>query len=144
MTTTPVVLESRPEGAPAGTAAADLLATDLAALRDAIDTARDLDVSRALATEHRRTLRDFAALLSPAASERLEELAVAAHRTTVRRFGRTIHLFAPLYLSNECVSTCTYCGFSAGNEIARRTLTPPELLDEARALTARGFRHLLL
>ncbi len=42
----------------------------------------------------------------------------------MQRFGRTIHLFAPLYLSNECVSVCTYCGFSAGNEIARRTLTP--------------------
>ncbi|HEX2064576.1 MAG TPA: 2-iminoacetate synthase ThiH, partial [Acidimicrobiales bacterium] len=49
-----------------------------------------------------------------------------------------------LYLSNECVSTCTYCGFSAGNDIVRRTLSPSEVLDEARVLTSRGFRHLLL
>src|SRR5207237_1863871 len=101
------------------------------------------DVERALA-QPRRRLHDFAALLSPAAALRLEDMARLAHETTVRRFGRTVHLFAPLYLSNECVSVCTYCGFSAGNEIARRTLDPEEVLDEARALLARGFRHLLL
>jgi 2-iminoacetate synthase len=55
-----------------------------------------------------------------------------------------VRLFTPLYLSNECVSTCTYCGFSAGNEIARRTLSPEEVLVEARELRARGFRHVLL
>src|SRR5207248_7017979 len=71
-------------------------------------------------------------------------LAQAAHRTTVRRFGRTVRLFAPLYLSSECVSTCTYCGFSAGNQIARRTLSPDEVLAEARELRRRGFRHVLL
>jgi 2-iminoacetate synthase len=105
--------------------------------------ATDADVSRALAAS-RPGLRDFAALLSPAAVPRLEELAAAAHRTTIRRFGRTIHLFAPLYLSNECVSTCTYCGFSAGNEIARRTLEIDEVVAEAQELADRGFRHLLL
>src|SRR5204862_1768702 len=68
----------------------------------------------------------------------------AAHQLTVRRFGRAVRLFAPLYVSNECVSTCTYCGFSAGNDIARRTLTPDEVRAEADALVARGFRHLLL
>jgi 2-iminoacetate synthase len=139
----PVALESRPDGVPPGTAAADLLATDVVGLRAVVDAATAADVERALVTR-RRTLADFAALLSPAAAARLEDMAQQAHDTTVRRFGRTIHLFAPLYVSNECVSTCTYCGFSAGNEIARRTLSPSELLAEARALTSRGFRHLLL
>jgi 2-iminoacetate synthase len=143
VTTTPVALESRPTGVPAGTAAADLLATDLGALRRSIGDATTADVDRALAGG-RLTLRDFAVLLSPAAEPRLEELATAAHRTTIRRFGRTIHLFAPLYLSNECVSTCTYCGFSAENEIARRTLDAEEVAAEARELAGRGFRHLLL
>jgi 2-iminoacetate synthase len=55
-----------------------------------------------------------------------------------------MRLFAPLYVSNECVSTCTYCGFSAGNDVARRTLAPDEVLTEARVLLERGFRHLLL
>ena len=142
-TAAPVVLESRPDGVPAGTAAADLLSTDIPAIRERVDAATPADVEKALRSP-RRSLSDFAALLSPPAGERLEELAQLAHETTVRRFGRTIHLFAPLYLSSECVSTCTYCGFSAANQIARRTLSPEEVLTEARALTARGFRHLLL
>jgi len=138
-----VALESRPDGVPAGTAAADLVATDLAGLRARVDTATPADVDRALRAA-RPTLEDFAALLSPAAGDRLEDLARRASEITLRRFGRTIHLFAPLYLSNECVSVCTYCGFSAGNQIARRTLSPDEVAAEARALTDQGFRHLLL
>jgi 2-iminoacetate synthase len=143
VTITPIELESRPDGVPPDTAAADLLATDLDPLRSIARDATLADVDRALARP-RRGLADFAALLSPAAYGRIEEMARAAHEVTVRRFGRTIHLFAPLYLSNECVSTCTYCGFSAGNEIARRTLDPSEVLVEAKELLGRGFRHLLL
>jgi 2-iminoacetate synthase len=141
--TTPVALESRPQGVPAGTAAADLLATDLVGLRARVDRATAADVERALRRD-RRTLDDLAVLLSPAAADRLEDIAAAAHRLTIQRFGRTVRLFAPLYLSNECVSTCTYCGFSAGNDIRRRTLSPDEVRAEAEALVAAGHRHLLL
>jgi 2-iminoacetate synthase len=140
---TAVTFTSRPDAVPAGTAAADVLATDLDALRARSSSARPDDVTRALARP-RRDLTDFAALLSPAASERLEDMAALARATTRRRFGPTMHLFAPLYLSNECVSVCTYCGFSAGNDIARRTLTPDEVAAEGRALASQGFRHLLL
>ena len=140
---TAVELESRPAGVPDGTAAAELLATDLGRLREVVERAKGVDVDRVLHAR-RRTLADFAVLLSPAAADRLEDMAAAAQATTIRRFGRTVRLFAPLYLSNECVSTCTYCGFSAGNDIARRTLSPDEVLVEARALQARGFRHVLL
>ena len=144
-----VALESRPDGVPPGTAGADLvsfLERDLPAMRDrAAGAATAEDVERALrAPAHRRTAADFAALLSPAAADRLEDLARVAHATTVRRFGRVVRLFAPLYLSNECVSTCTYCGFSAGNHVARRTLDVDEVRAEADALVARGFRHVLL
>ncbi|MDQ4096731.1 MAG: 2-iminoacetate synthase ThiH [Actinomycetota bacterium] len=148
MTSAPVILESRPDGVPQGTAAADVVAfleRDLPVLRGRAGTATAADVDRALrAPSHRRTPADFAALLSPAAAERLEDLAGAAHATTIRRFGRVVRLFAPLYLSNECVSTCTYCGFSAGNDVARRTLSVDEVRGEARALLDRGFRHILL
>ena len=143
MTSTPVALESRPEGVPHGSAAADLLATDLSGPVRLASTATCDDVDRALRAG-RRSLVDLGALLSPAAAGRLEEMAALAHAASVRRFGRVVRLFAPLYLSNECVSTCTYCGFSAGNEIARRTLSPVELGAEARALRSRGFRHVLL
>ncbi len=143
MTTTSITLESRPERVPSGTAAADVVGTDVAWLRATAATAGDADVDRALGSAH-PGLADFAALLSPAAAARREDLAQKASRVTVARFGRTVRLFTPLYLSNLCVSTCTYCGFSAGNDIARRTLSIAEVEAEAAELHRRGFRHLLL
>jgi 2-iminoacetate synthase len=101
------------------------------------------DAGRALSSA--RTLEDLAALLSPVAGEALEDMAVAAHALTVQRFGHTMHMFAPLYLSNECVSECTYCGFQVWNrDIARRTLSPGEVGAETRYLAHLGFRHVLL
>ena len=146
MTAVPVSLESRPDGVPAESAGADVLAFlagDLPRLLERSADATPADVDGSL-RRARRSLDDLAVLLSPAAQSRLEDLAAAAHRVTVQRFGRVVRLFAPLYLSNECASTCTYCGFSAGNEIARRTLSPEEAATEARALRQRGFRHVLL
>ena len=143
MTVTPVALESRPSGVAPGTAAADVLATDLTGLRAGVERATDREVTRALTRAH-PDLAELAALLSAPAGARLEELAGVAHERTVRRFGRTVRLFAPLYLSNECVSVCTYCGFSADNDIARRTLTMAELAAEGEELRRRGFRHVLL
>lgn len=67
-----------------------------------------------------------------------------AHQLTIQRFGKTIQLFAPLYLSNECIDTCLYCGFSRTNKIVRKTLTVEEVVQEAQCLTAQGFQHLLL
>ena len=138
----PVTLESRPQTVTPGTAAADVVATDIAGLRALAEQARGTEVDAAL--RGGGGLAGVAALLSPAAGERLEELAQAAHAATIRRFGPTVRLYAPLYLSNECVSVCTYCGFSAGNDIARRTLTVDEVVAEAAALAAHGFRHVLL
>lgn len=107
--------------------------------------ASDADVDRALrAPDGARALEDFAALLGPAAGARLEELAGASHRLTVKRFGKTIHMYAPLYLSNECLTTCTYCGFAKDLPIRRKTLTVSQAMDEARYLYDRGYRHLLL
>ena len=90
------------------------------------------------------TLESAAALLSPAADGLLEEFAGLAHRATAARFGKTIGLYAPLYLSNECVCTCTYCGFSMGLPIKRRTLRIDEVVREARLLAQRGLRSILL
>lgn len=66
-----------------------------------------------------------------------------ARRLTLQRFGRTIQLFAPVYLSNECVDTCTYCGFSLANKIARKTLSGEEAEKETDHLISQGFRHVL-
>jgi 2-iminoacetate synthase len=103
------------------------------------------DVDRVLARQPlNRTLEDFATLLSPAAGERLEDLAAVSRRLTLARFGRTMHLYAPLYLSNECLTTCVYCGFARELPIARKTLSPKETLSEARHLVREGFRSVLL
>lgn len=109
-----------------------------ASLRASADDARSVLVAGV------RTLADAAALLSPAASAMLEDIAAQSHRVTVERFGKNIFLFAPLYLSNECVCTCTYCGFSMGLDIRRRTLRVDEVAREAANLRERGMRSVLL
>lgn len=73
-----------------------------------------------------------------------ESLLKKAREVTRQRFGRVIQLYAPLYLSNECVDTCTYCGFSFENKIPRRTLTVSEVEAEANFLIQEGFKHILL
>lgn len=90
------------------------------------------------------TLADFAALISPAAGAQLESMGRRSQLLTQQRFGKTIRLFAPLYLSNECINNCKYCGFSRDNAILRVTLSVDEVMREARALAAQGFRNILL
>ena len=90
------------------------------------------------------SLDDFAVLLSPAADSYLEEMAAQSHHLTVARFGRTMQLYAPLYLSNHCSNRCTYCGFSAQNPIPRTVLSEAEILANAEVLRRHGFQHLLL
>src|SRR5438045_1896987 len=89
-------------------------------------------------------LRRFDELIAPKSDAELETLARQAHALTLKNFGRTMRLFAPLYLSNECINNCKYCGFSRDNPILRVTLSPAEVRREADALIAEGFRNLLL
>lgn len=89
-------------------------------------------------------LRDFARLISPGAGELLEPMGQRARQLTRQRFGKVIRLFAPLYLSNECINNCQYCGFSRDNPILRVTLTIDEVLREGRNLFEQGFRNILL
>ena len=90
------------------------------------------------------SLVDFAQLISPAAGGLLETLGRRSQAITRQRFGKTIRLFAPLYLSNECINNCSYCGFSRDNPILRVTLSIEDVVREARALKEQGFRNLLL
>lgn len=118
---------------------------DFAGVATRIHSATPADVRRALAAAPGRlSLDDLAALLSPAAVPFLEELARRAHQLTLERFGRTMQLYAPMYLTNVCANVCTYCGFSAQNAIRRKALNDDEILAEARALKALGFDHVLL
>jgi len=90
------------------------------------------------------SLDDFANLISPAASEFLETLSRRSRAITQRRFGKVVRLFAPLYLSNECINNCAYCGFSRDNPILRVTLSLDDVKREAAALREQGFRNILL
>ncbi|TGD79673.1 2-iminoacetate synthase ThiH [Hymenobacter wooponensis] len=101
------------------------------------------DVERALAAP-KRTLEDFKALISPAAAPYLEQMARLSQQLTRKRFGNTVQLYVPLYLSNECQNICTYCGFSLDNKIRRRTLSSVEMLQEATVLKEWGYEHVLL
>ena len=100
--------------------------------------------AREVLSKSQFTLTDFAQLISPGAGELLELLCRRSHALTQQRFGKVIRLFAPLYLSNECINNCKYCGFSRDNPILRVTLTVDEVLREAQALKEQGFRNILL
>ena len=90
-------------------------------------------------------LERFWGLLETKTPSQLEAMAREASALTRRHFGRTMRLFAPLYVSNECVNNCSYCGFSRDNpNILRVTLSVEQVVREARHLAAQGFRHILL
>lgn len=101
------------------------------------------DVERALHAD-KPTLDDFKALISPAAAPYLEQMAQKSHALTLQRFGRTIQMYVPLYLSNECQNICTYCGFSLDVKIPRKTLSDQEILEEVKVLKSFGYDHVLL
>ncbi len=101
------------------------------------------EAQASLARSH-RSLEDFARLISPAAAQILEPISRESQALTQQRFGKVIRFFAPLYLSNECVNNCSYCGFSRDNPILRVTLSLDEVIKEARELKAQGFRNILL
>ena len=86
----------------------------------------------------------FEDLISPKSDHELEAMAQASRSLTLQNFGRTMRLFAPLYLSNECINNCRYCGFSRDNPILRVTLEVDEVIVEAQHLARQGFRQILL
>lgn len=102
------------------------------------------DVLNAINKSGNRTLEDFCALISPAALPYLENMAQLSQSITQKRFGKTIQLYIPLYLSNECTNGCTYCGFNHSNKIKRKTLSEQEIIEEINIIKKLGFEHILL
>ncbi len=112
-------------------------------VQESIYAKNKTDVEEALGKK-RRTLEDFKALISPAALPLLEDLARESHVLTQKRFGKTIQMYVPMYLSNECQNICTYCGFSQDNPMRRVTLTEKQILDEINVIKSYGYDHVLL
>lgn len=111
---------------------------------EAIYAKTDADVRRALAKQH-CSVEDFMALISPAAEPYLEVMARLSRHYTEERFGKTISLFIPLYLTNSCTNSCVYCGFHIQNPMPRTILSPTEIEQEYRAIKQLGpFENLLL
>ena len=101
------------------------------------------DIRRILAKDN-LTEDDFLALLSPVASNFLEEMAEKAHKLTLQNFGRVMLMYLPLYLSNHCVNQCSYCGFNVTNDLTRDKLSLAEIEKEAVAIAEKGIKHLLI
>lgn len=104
----------------------------------------DADVRFALKKE-RLTADDFMALISPAAEPYLEHMARLSQKYTQERFGKTVSLYIPLYVSNACTNHCVYCGFNHSNPLERVTLTMEQVEAECKAIRKLGpFENLLI
>lgn len=105
-------------------------------------TARDVEI--ALSKEH-VNIDDFMALISPAAEPYIENMAQLSHKYTIERFGKTISMYIPLYVSNACSNYCVYCGFNHNNPMQRTTLTMEQVKAECEAIRRLGpFENLLI
>lgn len=91
------------------------------------------------------THREAAVLLACELDDLNQEILNAAKAVKEHIYGARIVLFAPLYLSNYCVNTCTYCPYHAKNKtIVRKKLTQEEIKREVIALQDLGHKRLLL
>src|SRR5947209_10083512 len=97
-----------------------------------------------LAWRKSELVQRFEHLIASKSDQELEAMAQASRSLTLQNFGRTMRHFAPLYLSNECINNCRYCGFSRDNPILRVTLSVEDVAAEARYLREAGFRQILL
>lgn len=107
------------------------------------DSFTESDVRNALAKE-RRTLKDFQALLSPAALPLLEEMARKAQVETQKYFGNSVSMFTPVYIANYCENYCIYCGFNCHNHIRRAQLNEEEIRREFAAIAKTGLQEILI
>lgn len=109
-----------------------------------IQSMTDADVRRALASP-RPGVDGFMALISPAAAPYLEQMAARSRALTRERFGKTVSMYIPMYITNSCSNSCVYCGFNCHNKFERVILTPDQIEDECKAIKRLGpFENLLL
>lgn len=105
---------------------------------EAVMASTEADVDRVLAKAERNikplTPEEFMVLISPAAASRVERMARLSRRFTLERFGRTISMYIPMYVSNACTNKCVYCGFNHDNALRRTTLTMEQVRAECEAI----------
>ncbi len=95
--------------------------------------------------KNRLSPHEVATLLNVQDKELLEEVFAAARQLKEKIYGNRIVLFAPLYIGNDCINDCAYCGFKSSNkEVYRKTLTVDELKREVQALVSKGHKRLIV
>lgn len=110
-------------------------------------TIEEVDSVLAKAQRNRKSLtpEEFAILISPAASSRINEMAILSNHFTSERFGKTISLYIPMYVGNACTNKCVYCGFNHDNPFERTILTQSQIEQECKAIKRLGpFENLLI
>ena len=101
-------------------------------------------IAKSLA-KNRLNPEEMAALFNTDSPEINEEIAQGAKDLKKKIYGNRIVLFAPVYIGNDCVNNCSYCGFRKDNvDVIRKTLTMQELEREAKALTKTGHKRLIM
>ena len=101
-------------------------------------------IAKSLAKEA-LSVQETAALLTADDPDSVEAIFEGARRLKREVYGNRIVLFAPLYIGNECVNDCLYCGFRLSNkEALRRTLTEKEIREQVVALENKGHKRLIL
>lgn len=114
-----------------------------------VESATDADVREVLAKATRNTTaltpEDFAVLISEAADPYLNQMAFLSRKFTQERFGKTISLYIPMYVSNACTNKCVYCGFNHDNPMRRTTLDMDQIRRECEAIKQLGpFENILI
>ena len=91
------------------------------------------------------THREASVLLACEDDELNEKMYALAKKLKQRIYGNRIVFFAPLYLSNYCINSCTYCPYHVKNKhIFRKKLTQDEVRAEVIALQDMGHKRLAL
>jgi 2-iminoacetate synthase len=110
-----------------------------------LETVKSDEVRQELQTSPGRySVERLVRLLSPAARDFLEPMAQQAQALTIQRFGKTIGLYAPLYVSNVCVNSCVYCGYNRHTKFQRTQLSIEQSMADADVIASEGFRDILL
>lgn len=102
------------------------------------------DEVRATLGKSRCDYFDLLRMLSPAAEPLLEEMRTISQRFRRQYYGKTVTVYAPLYISNSCINSCKYCDFNIHHKYERKVLTFDEIKQEAEAIHALGIDSLLI
>jgi len=88
--------------------------------------------------------KDIAILLNITKESELEQLFEIARSIKEEIYGHRLVIFAPLYVSNYCVNSCTYCGYKRDNDFPRHKLTREEIQRETQIMEKSGHKRIAL